>query len=159
VIYTNLTFQINWIGWWYTYHQDHVIPMEQETLTKKSFFKQNIVASVLAVLLVIAIGTGIYFYQKATADPQKEAAKELQATIAAVGKLMVLPTETPTMATVSDPEKLKDQPFFARAQKGDKVLIYTASQKAILYSPSLNKIVEVAPVNTSSAGASANAPL
>jgi hypothetical protein len=133
--------------------------MEQETLTKKSFFKQNIVASVLAVLLVIAIGTGIYFYQKATADPQKEAAKELQATIAAVGKLMVLPTETPTMATVSDPEKLKDQPFFARAQKGDKVLIYTASQKAILYSPSLNKIVEVAPVNTSSAGASANAPL
>ena len=53
------------------------------------------------------------------------------------------------MATVSDPEKLKDQPFFAKAQKGDKVLIYSNSQKAILYSPTEDKIVEVAPINSS----------
>ncbi len=123
--------------------------MEQDTTIQKPFFTSNIVTSVLIALLVIAIGAGIYFYQKATADPQKVAQKELQATIAAVGKLMVLPTdETPTMATVTDPEKLKDQPFFANAKKGDRILIYTTSQKAILYSPSLNKIVEVAPINT-----------
>lgn len=134
--------------------------MEQDIASIKSSVKQNRVASVLAILLVIAVGTGLYFYQKATADPQKEAVKELQSTVATIGKLMVLPTdETPTMATVSDPEKLKDQPFFIHAQKGDKVLIYTASQKAILYSPSLNKIVEVAPINTGSTGVPANAPL
>ncbi len=132
--------------------------MEQDSILKKTFFARNLAASILAVLLAISISIGVYFYQKATADPQKSAQNELQETITAVGKLMVLPTgETPTIATVSDPEKLKDQPFFARAQKGDKVLVYTTSQKAILYSPSLNKIVEVAPVNTGSAGASANA--
>ena len=61
---------------------------------------------------------------------------------------MVLPKdETPTLATVSDPEKLKDQRFFVNAVKGDKVLVYSLAKKAILYSPSLDKIIEVAPVN------------
>lgn len=131
--------------------------MEQDLVLKKSLLTGNLVTKILAILLVVAIGVGIYFYQKATMDPQKEAQKELQATIVAIGKLMVLPTdESPTMATVSDPEKLKGQSFFIHAQKGDKVLIYSASQKAILYNPSLNKIVEVAPVNT---GAPTNSPL
>ena len=66
----------------------------------------------------------------------------------AVSKLMVLPTdETPTMATVSDPEKLKNQAFFVNAKVGDKVLIYTKARKAILFSPSQNKIIEVSPLN------------
>jgi hypothetical protein len=127
--------------------------MEQDSTSKKSLLTSSLVAKVLAVLLVIAVGAGIYFYQQATADPQKTAEAELQETIVAVGKLMVLPTnETPTMATVSDPEKLKDQAFFVHSQKGDVVLIYSASQKAILYRPSLNKIIEVAPINTGSVG-------
>lgn len=46
-----------------------------------------------------------------------------------------------------DPEKLRDQPFFANAQRGDKVLIYANAKKAILYNPPSNKIIEVAPVN------------
>lgn len=134
--------------------------MEQDVPPKKSlksFLTHNVMTGVLAALLVIAIGTGVYFYQKASADPQKAAQQELQDTITAVGKLLVLPTnETPTMAVVSDPSKLQNQPFFAHAQKGDKVLIYTLSQKAILYSPTLNKIVEVAPINTANAPQSAS---
>lgn len=118
------------------------------------------VISILFILLILSIGAGVYFYQKATVDTQKDAQKELNDTIAAVGRLMVLPTsETPTMATVSDPEKLKDQPFFTNAKIGDKVLIYTIARKAILYSPTLDKIVEVAPVNTGNTGESNNAPL
>ena len=134
--------------------------MEQDIATKKTFFARNLVTTVLAVLLVISIGMGVYFYQKATADPQKSAQQELNDTVAAVGRLMVLPAdETPTLATVSDPEKLKDQAFFAHAQKGDIVLVYALAKKAILYSPSLNKIVEVAPINAGNAAGSTNAPL
>jgi hypothetical protein len=48
---------------------------------------------------------------------------------------------------VQDITKLRGQPFYAKAQNGDTVLIYTTSKEAIIYRPTLNKIVEVAPVN------------
>ena len=65
-----------------------------------------------------------------------------------VGELIVLPEgENPTIATVSDPERLRDQPFFAKAKVGDQVLIYTNAHKAILYDPKQHKILEVAPLN------------
>jgi len=55
--------------------------------------------------------------------------------------------EEPTIATVLDKEKLKDQLFFAKAENGDKVIIYSKNQKAILYRPSINKIIDVAPIS------------
>lgn len=106
---------------------------------------------VLAILILVLAGTTYYFYLQFKGlkqDPQKIAREETKALINKVSKLIVLPEgEEPTIATVSDPEKLKDQPFFAKAKKGDKVLIYTNARKAILYDPQNNRIVEVAPVN------------
>ena len=49
--------------------------------------------------------------------------------------------------------KLKAQPFFAKAQDYDQVLIFEKAKKAILYRPSTNKLIEVA-VYKSPAGAS-----
>ncbi|MEO7364045.1 MAG: hypothetical protein ABIV43_00865, partial [Candidatus Saccharimonadales bacterium] len=57
--------------------------------------------------------------------------------------------ETPTVATVSNVEKLKGQTFFANAQIGDKVIVYVNAKQAILYRPSTNQIVTMAPVNDS----------
>lgn len=105
----------------------------------------------LLVLLLISAGSAVYFYQQLSdlkENPQDVAQKEAEALTAKVGKLIVLPEgENPTIATVNDPEVLKNQSFFAKAVKGDKVLIYTNARKAILYNPESNKIVEVAPVN------------
>ena len=65
-----------------------------------------------------------------------------------VSKLIILPQdEQPTIATVTSLDQLKNQPFFANAQIGDKVIIYTNAKKAILFRPSEGKIVEVAPLN------------
>ncbi len=121
----------------------------KEKLEKiRQFFTPRNSVITLAVLLVLSIGTTLYFYAKVANDPQVVAKKDLDATISAIGRLLVLPKdEVPSLATVSDPAKLKDQPFFSNAQTGDKVLIYSLAKKAILYSPKLNKIVEVAPVN------------
>lgn len=84
-------------------------------------------------------------------DVLAQADKQL---VEAVGKLMILPAdEAPTIATVTDLEKLKGQPFFANAAVGDKVLIYTKAQKAILYRPSEDKIIELAPLNIGSGSA------
>lgn len=81
-------------------------------------------------------------------NPDQVTSEENKKLIAKVEKLVVLPSnETPTIATVSEPEKLKAQAFFAQAEKDDKVLIYTNAKKAYLYSVKQNKILEIAPVN------------
>ena len=109
----------------------------------------------VAAFFILSAGLAIYFFfevRSLRANPQQVAEKEVQAIVARVGKLMVLPQdEIPTMATILDPAELVDQPFFASAQKGDKVLLYTNAKKAILYSPSQDKIIDVAPVNLGSA--------
>jgi hypothetical protein len=112
--------------------------------------KNNIVTGILVVLLVVAVGTAYYFYSRsvALADPQAVATREAIALAEEVGKLIVLPEgETPTIATVTDVDALKDQPFFANASLGDKVLLYSTARKAYLYNPSTKKLIEVAPLN------------
>lgn len=133
---------------------DNMEPVEELELTEAQEPKSLIRKYLNLVLIAFVITSGslaFYFfeqYQSIKADPQKEAQKEVRDLVATVSKLMVLPTgEEPTVATVADPAKLKDQAFFANAKKGDKVLIFANSKKAILYSPETNKIIEVAPLN------------
>jgi cytoskeletal protein RodZ len=65
-----------------------------------------------------------------------------------VGTLYELPEgETPTIATVQDIEKLKDQPFFSGAQNGDQLIVFDESSTAILYRPSEKRLVKVGPIN------------
>jgi len=112
---------------------------------------QRIFLAGLAILVVVFGATTFYFYNRYSeikANPQATAEETTQDLVEEVSKLMILPEgETPTVATVVDPEKLKDQVFFARAKAGDKVLIYPNARKAILYDPVNKKVVEVAPVN------------
>lgn len=83
-------------------------------------------------------------------DPTQVAQIEIKRLVDKVGKLIELPKdETPSMATVTDKNKLANQTFFAKAQNGDKMLVYQQSGKAILYRPSTNKIIEVGPVTSS----------
>jgi hypothetical protein len=106
-------------------------------------------------LIVILLATTVYFgykYYQLTQSPQDVAQAEVKKLVAEVGNLVLLPEgETPTIATVSDPEALKAQPFFVNSLKDDKVLIYTTAQKAILYRPSVGKIVQIAPINIGTA--------
>jgi hypothetical protein len=112
----------------------------------------------IAILFIAALGTAAYYVKryhdsqqqvkKLSSNPAITAQQEQAQLIQRVGKLTVLPTgETPTLATVTDITKLKDQAFFVNAQNGDKVLIYTQAKKAYLYRPSTNKLVNIAPVN------------
>ncbi len=112
---------------------------------------KNLVLTVLVIFLLGSMFAAYYFYSQFNAlkeNPQAAAQKEVRSLVAKVGQLIVLPVgEDPTVAVVTDLERLKDQPFFANAQKGYKVLIYTNARKAILYDPVNHRIVEVAPVN------------
>jgi hypothetical protein len=120
----------------------------------KNILKEKIVKFGLPLIAVAAVVLAGYFYSQVRTlkqNPQSISQKEVNDLVSKVGKLAFLPEgEVPTIATVSDPEALKDQPFFNKSQKGDKVLIYAQSKKAILYSVSTNKIIDVAPLNIGS---------
>lgn len=109
----------------------------------------TLIAGGVVIIAVVAIAAAGFFWMKwqAQSNPEKSAKDEVASVLTAVAKLMVLPEEQPTVATVKDPEKLKDQIFFANAKTSDKVLIYSKARKAILYRPSEDKIIEVAPLN------------
>jgi uncharacterized protein YneF (UPF0154 family) len=116
--------------------------------------KANVLLTV-AILLLLAGGAGgtYYFYDKyQTAqnildNPDIAAQEEVRLLTEKLGKLIVLPEdEEPTVATVLDKAGLQDQPFFQKAENGDRVVIYTKAAQAILYRPSENKIIAVAPI-------------
>jgi flagellar basal body-associated protein FliL len=121
----------------------------------KTVFKV-IVGLVILVLVLGGVGGTYYFYtqyqksQRLLNDPNAASKAESDAVLSKLKKLMMLPAgEQPSIATVLDISKLKDQPFFVNASNGDKVVIYTKAQIAILYSPDKNLIVNVAPVSAS----------
>lgn len=117
---------------------------------KKKISYKTISLVIIIVIALLGVGSAIYFYNQYSAlkaNPNLEAQKETQALVSKVGGLMQLPAdETPTVATVSDANKLKDQTFFKDAKNGDKLLAYTKAMEAILYRPSINKIIAVAPI-------------
>ena len=116
--------------------------------------------SALVAFSLLSASAAVYYhreYSRLKADPQAAADQEVGKIVAEVGKLMALPDERPTVATVTDPAQLKGQAFFANAKTGDKVIIFTGARKAILYDPVARKILEVAPLNAGPADASASA--
>lgn len=106
-----------------------------------------VIASMVAVLSLLAnVWLGLEV-KKLKNDPSRLADQENTALVADVRSLMVLPDEQPTIATVTDLEKLKGQSFFDHAQVGFKVFVFTQAKKAVLYDPTSHKIIEVAPLS------------
>lgn len=120
------------------------------------FVREKLISrSGLYVLVVILLaGTAGYFYWQnqqninKLKNPTQASDQEISELTEKIGKLMDLPKdEKPTVISVVDKEKVKSQPFFSKTENGDKVLVYTASKKAILYRPLTGKIIEVGPVD------------
>jgi hypothetical protein len=120
---------------------------------------KKLIIGIAIVVVLVAIGayvyqqTGFAFLTTTPSSDQtanvnsEEGRSEMESLVKEVGKLIVLPEgEDPTVATITDPSKLQDQPFFVNAKAGDKVLIYPTARKAFLYDPSAKKLVEVAPL-------------
>lgn len=104
----------------------------------------------IAILIFSSLGAAGYFYKQYKEikdNPNKVSIDEINSLTTVINKFMDLPAdETPTLATVTDKEKLKDQDFFKKSENGDKILIYANAKKAILYRPSTQKVIEFAPL-------------
>jgi len=135
-------------------------------IPKINFSRKNLPFIIISLVLIIVIIIAIYFfyqYQKTKRllqNPVELAQEQAKPIIAKINKLILLPKgELPTLATVTDRNKLISQPFFAQVEDGDKLLIYPNAKKAILYRPSINKIIEVGPINSISNITSTSAEL
>lgn len=116
--------------------------------------KKIVNISILIVVVAVIIFGGLFFYKlnkldnKSAEKKEKEKiatiVKEKSDLLQKVSEIYLFPgDEEPTIATVSDPELLKNQSFFSNSQVGDKVIIFAKAGKAILYRPSTNKIIDI----------------
>lgn len=122
--------------------------MEKDSIIEVPKKKSKLIISLfVAMMLLIMVGSGsvaYYFYSKY----KTVSSVEKEDIITKIGKFVELPQdENPTLATVTDVEKIKGQPFFAKAQDGDKVVFYANAAQAILFRPSTGKIVNMTIVN------------
>ncbi len=138
--------------------------------------KKILIATLVAVVLA-AIGVGIWQFldlrsrnstlqmqldektseletlrQDLITDPNTAVSKiqqEQNASILdAIAEVYAVPdNETPTIATVQDVSKLKDQPFFNGAQNGDILVVFSESSQAVLYRPETKQLVKVGPIS------------
>jgi hypothetical protein len=124
---------------------------------------ENIVAhprklwlGLVGVIALVSIIFNIYQSRQINLleNPRAFSEKQIARYIRDIGAVIALPSdETPTLATVSDPEELKSQPFFANAEVGDIVLVYENAKKAVLWRPSEKKLIEVSSVIAPAGGA------
>ena len=115
--------------------------------------KRLVIIVVLGIFLAGSFIVSGYFYiqwkkvSKVVDSIHEEELKEVEEITSVISMFMELPQgEEPTLATVVDREKLKNQSLFISAKNGDKVLMYTNAKKAILYRPFTKKIVDSAPL-------------
>lgn len=124
--------------------------MQEDSKNKLGIGKNPKTFGILIALVAIPVAVGLFStvqHKNAKSSKVLAAKTQVDDIMVKVGKLMDLPQETPTVATVSDASKLAGQEFFAHALNGDKVIIFPIAKKAILYRPATNKIIEVALYN------------
>ena len=120
-------------------------PKGSKTFSSKN--QPKVIIAVLGVLLVLALGGLGYLYYHYVAGGDKQVKTEEELIKEAVGSRILLPEENPSIATVTDKTKLADQPFFKKAENGDKILIFTNSGRAILYRPKIKKVIDTTTIS------------
>ena len=120
-----------------------------------SVSKTTILATIAVVYMAVSTFAAVRFYdlyktyEAKVPVSDKEAEKETNMLVTQLKKIMEVPNETPVIATVKDKESLKaQQAFFAQAENGDKLIVFQTARKAVLYRPSVGKIVESGPLIT-----------
>lgn len=118
-------------------------------------------SSVIRLLLVLILASlpSLYFYHANQQTEQKlngsTSTKPMTTAevVKRVSRHILLPSgEQPTVFRLHDISNFRSQAFFANAANGDVGLIYVQAKKAYLYRPSIDRIIEVAPLAPSKTG-------
>lgn len=136
-----------------TYLKDNQGPASDKgrykNLKKRIFTKINFLIFLILILL-ITLGFSFYLYKKEKEkvdNPALIASEESKKVKEKIGRLILLTEEEePTIATIINIDTLKSEnsEFYKYAQNGDKLILY--SQRAMIYRPSDDILINVAPV-------------
>ena len=118
----------------------------------KTFFliiKRPVV--IVSLLFIISTSGLLYYfvqYNRVAKPPVNDSKAETQKIVNEIKNLMIIPDDSnAVLATIADKSKLAGQKFFELAQNGDDVVLFPALGKAVLYRPTIHKIIDVGPFN------------
>ena len=125
--------------------------MEEKSVGRTRKRGNSLIKIGVAIIIAVLVGVCIWQFSRISQlrNPDhsaEQAAKEARELKERVGKLMQLPDEDATVATVQDASQLSGQDFFKDAKDGDKVLIFTIARRAVIYRPSTNMIINSGPI-------------
>ncbi len=99
---------------------------------------------VVLVMLLAAIALGRDSDNSAAPSSMNSQDTEAKQLYEKIGKTVLLPVnEIPTVANVSKEELAQQQTGLTDIQENDKVLLFAKSRKAVVYRPSIDKVVAV----------------
>jgi len=109
-----------------------------------------IFVGILAAIVIVAGLFGYLMGHGAQKQSYENTTSQAQPTtlLAEIDKVYKLPTtEHPTVVTIKDEDKLKDQQFFKDAKNGDQLVMYSNAKLALIYRQAEHKLVNVGPIN------------
>ena len=149
-----------------TKSQPDVVVLQRAIRRKNKKIKRLYIGIALLVVLMISGAIFGALQYKSLKDenallsnPQESARVEKEKLKKNVAALIDVPQdEEPQFLSVTDATQLKQkgEAFFAKAENGDQVLLYQNAKKVVLYRPSTNKVIEVAPITVNNDPKSTN---
>jgi hypothetical protein len=113
---------------------------------KKTKRRRRLKRSVFSLLAIGLIGAAGYYLVYMREAPDIRAENE-RLIVEVSEKVAVPTTEKPAITTVVDEKKI-NQEFLRGTKKGDKVLLYFQTGKAIVYRPETGQIINIGPIET-----------
>jgi hypothetical protein len=124
----------------------------RETHTKTQLYK---IIGIFLVTLLIFCGA----YLSKHRFPQNGETPDTEHLVQRVGELMLIPNETPIIATINQPENfVHEQPFYTGSQTGDMLLIFPQAARAVIYSPTKDIVINSGPFAVNSGSTDQNTP-
>lgn len=110
--------------------------------TSQSKKKRAVYASLVSIALFLLTAGGFSFWRiKSEGRGVRDDDPEVAVMMDRVAKVVALPDERPTIAIVTDSTRLEQTSFFASAENGDRVIIFSGAGRAILYRPSTGAVL------------------
>lgn len=126
--------------------------MQLTQAKEKNNFKLVQILATLVLSMFFLSGCGLGGDKELNLVPDAETGQlsqqQIDALLEKVSMLMEIPTnEDPLVATITDAEVLRaEQEFYRGVIDGDMLIIFPSEAKAVIYSPSQNKIINAGPV-------------